>query len=45
MRENIFLKARIQNKIVSKNFKFKKNNYEKIKFKQKIISDINFKLS
>ena len=38
--ENIFLKARIQNKIVSKNFKFKKNNYEKIKFKQKIISEV-----
>ena len=38
--ENIFLKARIQNKIVSKNFKFKKNNYEKIKIKQKIISEV-----
>jgi len=38
--ENIYLKTRIQNKIVSKNFKLKKNNYEKIKFYQKIIFDV-----
>ena len=36
--ENIYLKAKIQNKIISKNFKFKKKNYENIKFKQKKIS-------
>ena len=38
--ENIYLKTRIQNKIVSKNFKLKKNDHEKIKFYQKIILEV-----
>ena len=38
--ENIYLKTRIQNKIISKNFKLKKNDYEKIKFYQKIILEV-----
>ncbi len=36
--ENIYLKARIENKVILKNFKLKKNNFEKIQFNKKIIS-------
>ena len=33
----VYLRARIQNKILSKNLKFKKDNLEKIQFKEEII--------
>ena len=38
--ESIYLKARIQNKIVSKNLKFKKNNHAKIKHYENIIFEV-----
>lgn len=38
--ENIYLKARIQNKIITKNFKLKKNNLNKIEFSKKIILEV-----
>ncbi len=42
--KKIYLKARIQNKIISKNLNFKKNDLEKNKFYEKIIFEIKEEL-
>ena len=42
--ENVYLKARIESKIISKNFKIKKKGNEKINFYQKIIFEVNDKI-
>ena len=38
--ENIYIKARIQNKIITKNLKIKKNNSKKNEFSKKIIFEV-----